>query len=93
MADECTDISTVEELSVYCRWVEDGVPVEHFLEILPLKMTDAGAYPGFADGGFQTKIYDHAHNYVKLRPYLHVVWFAGCCMCAVAYWIVVFLLD
>ena len=27
MADECTDISTVEELSIYCRWVEDGVPV------------------------------------------------------------------
>ena len=37
MADECTDISTVEELSIYCHWVEDGVPVEHFLEILPLK--------------------------------------------------------
>ena len=36
MADECTDISTVEELSIYCRWVEDGIPVEHFLEILPL---------------------------------------------------------
>jgi hypothetical protein len=30
MADECTDISTVEELSIFCRWVEDGVPVEHF---------------------------------------------------------------
>ena len=41
MADECTDISTVEELSIYCHWVEDGVPVEHFLEILPLKRTDA----------------------------------------------------
>ena len=27
MADECTDISTVEELSVFCRWVEDGQPV------------------------------------------------------------------
>ena len=41
MADECTNISTVEELSIYCRWVEDGVPLEHFLEILPLKRTDA----------------------------------------------------
>ena len=41
MADECIDISTVEELSIYCRWVEDGVPVEHFLDILPLKRTDA----------------------------------------------------
>ena len=36
MADECTDIATVEELSVYCRWVEDGLPVEHFLEIIHL---------------------------------------------------------
>ena len=41
MADECTDISTVEELSIYSRWVEDGVPVEHFLGILPLKKTNA----------------------------------------------------
>ena len=41
MADESTDISTVEELSVYSRWVEDGVPVEHFLEILPLKRKNA----------------------------------------------------
>lgn len=37
MADECTDISTVEELSIFCRWVQDGLPVEHFIEIVPLK--------------------------------------------------------
>ena len=43
MADECTDISTIEELSIYCRWVEDGVPTEHFLEILPLKRANAEA--------------------------------------------------
>ena len=24
MADEFTDITTIEELSVFCRWVEDG---------------------------------------------------------------------
>ena len=30
MADECTDITTIEELSAFCRWVEDGEPVEHF---------------------------------------------------------------
>ena len=41
MADECTDISVVEELSIYCCWVEEGVPVEHFLEIAPLKKADA----------------------------------------------------
>ena len=41
MADECTDITTVEELSIYCRWVEDGLPVEHFLDIIPLTKADA----------------------------------------------------
>ena len=28
MADECTDI-TVVELSIFCHWVEDEVPVKH----------------------------------------------------------------
>ena len=41
MADECTDITTVEELSIYYRWVEDGLPVEHFLDIIPLMKADA----------------------------------------------------
>ena len=41
MADECTDITTIEELSVFCRWVEDGLPVEHFVEIVSLKKADA----------------------------------------------------
>ena len=40
-ADECVDVANIEELSVYCRWVENGVPVEHFMEILPLKKTNA----------------------------------------------------
>ena len=41
MADECVDVANIEEISVYCRWVENGVPVEHFMEILPLKKTNA----------------------------------------------------
>ena len=41
IADECTDIANVEELSVFCRWEEGGVPVECFLEIIPLKKADA----------------------------------------------------
>ena len=41
MADECTDDTTIEELSVFCRWEESGVPVECFLEIVPLKKADA----------------------------------------------------
>ena len=40
MADECVDVANIDELSVYCRWVENGVPVEHFMEILPLKKTN-----------------------------------------------------
>ena len=43
MADECTDISNVEEVSVCCRWVENGKLTEHFLNILPLKRTNAGS--------------------------------------------------
>ena len=33
MADECTDIMAVEELSVFCRWEEDGTPVQCFLDM------------------------------------------------------------
>ena len=40
MAEECLDVANIEELSVYCRWVENGIPVEHFMEIFQLKKTD-----------------------------------------------------
>ena len=30
-------ISVIEGLSIYCHWIEEGVPVEHFLDIVPLK--------------------------------------------------------
>ena len=30
VADECTGIMTIEELSVFCRWEEDREPVEFF---------------------------------------------------------------
>ena len=41
MADECTDITTTEELSVFCHWEEGCIPIECFLDILPLKKADA----------------------------------------------------
>ena len=41
MADECTDVSTAEELSLFCRWIENGEPTEHFVDLLPMKWTDA----------------------------------------------------
>ena len=43
MADECTDITVMEELSVFCCWEEEGTPVECFLDIEPLKKADAGS--------------------------------------------------
>ena len=26
MADECTDVATIEEMSVFCHWEEEGSP-------------------------------------------------------------------
>ena len=43
MVDECTDIGCIEELSLLCRWEEDGVPEEYFLEIIHLKKSDAAS--------------------------------------------------
>ena len=41
MADECTDVTTLEELTICCRWMESGASEEHFIEILPLKKANA----------------------------------------------------
>ena len=41
MADECTDVTTIEELTICCHWVESGVPEEYFIEFLPLKKANA----------------------------------------------------
>ena len=41
MADECTDVSDVEEFSIYCSWIENGEATEHFINIVPLKNADA----------------------------------------------------
>lgn len=30
MTDECTDITTIEELSIFCCWEENSIPVECF---------------------------------------------------------------
>ena len=32
MADECADISNVDEMTVFCHWKEKGIPEEHSLE-------------------------------------------------------------
>ena len=41
MADECTDVTTIKELTICCHWVESCVPEENFIEILPLKKANA----------------------------------------------------
>ena len=43
LADECQDISTQEELSICCRWIVDGYPEEHFLDILHVKEVNAAS--------------------------------------------------
>ena len=36
MAAECTDVATIEEMSVFCHWEEEGSPEEHiFLDSSP----------------------------------------------------------
>ena len=40
ITDECTDVTTIEELTICC-WVESGVAEEHCIEILPLKNANA----------------------------------------------------
>ena len=42
MADESTDTSSKEELSVCARWIEDGQAVEHFLGIVHAHKVTAG---------------------------------------------------
>ena len=44
LADESTDIATIEELSICFRWVDSsGSPVEHFLGLVSLSAPDAAS--------------------------------------------------
>ena len=56
MADECHDISTQEELSVYCRWVVNGHAEEHFMTILHIKSLDAEAITAAITTYLESKI-------------------------------------
>ena len=50
MADKCTDVSTIEELSLFCRWIENGEPTEYFIDLLSMKRTDAeGIYSALVE--------------------------------------------
>ena len=55
MADEFTDVTTLVELTICCRWLDSGVPEEHFIEILPLKKANAGSiYSALVAAGKRT---------------------------------------
>ena len=41
MADESTDVSTIEELAICFCWVKNGEAEEHFVDILLLQKADA----------------------------------------------------
>ena len=50
MADECADVTTIEELTIFCHSVESGVPEEHCIEILPMKKANAeGIYSALVE--------------------------------------------
>ena len=55
MADESTDISLQDKLSIYSRWLENGKPVEHFLGIIRCHKVNAEELAGsllhFMEGG------------------------------------------
>ena len=36
-----SDIATVEKLTLFCHWVENGSPIEYFMGILPFKKGNA----------------------------------------------------
>lgn len=42
MADESCDVSTVEELSICARCLNNGKPEEHFLKLIPIDRANAG---------------------------------------------------
>ena len=47
MADESTDVASMEELSICGRWLFKGEPVEHFLGIVRARAVNAEAITGY----------------------------------------------
>ena len=58
MADESTDVSSKEELSICARWEWDTKPVEHFLGIVPAKETTAEAISSYLCAFLESKSID-----------------------------------
>ena len=62
MADESTDISSKEELSICARWLDNKKPVEHFLGIMPVKETTAEAIANYLFTFLESKNIGHHKN-------------------------------
>ena len=58
MADESTDVSSKEELSICARWLHEKKPVEHFLGIVPAKKTTAEAIAEYLYAFLESKDID-----------------------------------
>jgi len=41
LASECMDVSSMEEMSIFCRWIENWLPVEHLIGSVSFSFTDA----------------------------------------------------
>ncbi len=58
MADESTDVSSKEELSICARWEQSGKPVEHFLGIISAKEMTAKAIASYLNDFLDLKSID-----------------------------------
>ena len=59
LADECVDISTTDELSIFCRWIVNGKPEEHFLTVLHICAQDASTISDAISSFLESKNLDY----------------------------------
>ena len=73
MAEECTDVTTVEELSLFCRWIETGEATEYFIDLLPINRTDSESIYSALVDCLKSKKIQLSKSYWQnnLRGYIH----------------------
>ena len=77
LADECVDISTTEELSIFCRWIVNGKPEEHFLTVLHICAQDAATISDAISSFLESKNLEY-HKLIS-QGYDGAATFAGEC--------------
>ena len=65
LADECQDVSTQEDLSIYFHWIVNGCPEEHFMTILHVKSTCADTITKAITSYLRTSKARYIFNYSK----------------------------